>query len=109
GGSGFDLASYAGSRAGVSVSLLNFTAFGGDAGGDTLYNIEGLIGSGSGDSLAGDDYANRLEGGAGSDGLNGLGAADRIYGGRGSDFIVGGEGDDHLFGGDGNDQLVSGT
>src|SRR5687768_13954237 len=45
GSSRFDLASYRGSDRGVSISLESFGAEGGHAQGDTLYSIEGLIGS----------------------------------------------------------------
>src|SRR5690606_17699260 len=60
GGSGFDVASYAGSSAAVDVRLNNGTATGGDASGDVLSNIEGLIGSDFADILKGDGGANLL-------------------------------------------------
>ena len=49
---------------------------GGDAEGDTLTNIENLIGSDFNDYLAGDGGDNRLTGGAGQDTLDGGGGVD---------------------------------
>jgi Ca2+-binding RTX toxin-like protein len=53
GGIGFDAASYAGSSAGVIVSLAIGAGTGGDADGDTLTEIEDLIGSDHADILTG--------------------------------------------------------
>src|SRR4051794_11816605 len=55
GSSGFDYAGYRSSSAGVAVWLDEFHAAGGDAAGDHLYSIEGLIGSAFADGLVGDD------------------------------------------------------
>ena len=49
---------------------------GGDAQGDTVINIENLVGSAYADTLAGNDIANHLDGGEGDDRMEG--------GGRGS-------------------------
>lgn len=62
---GTDTASYAGSSAAVTVTLPN-TASGGDAQGDTLANIDNLIGSSNVDTLTGDIYPNVIDGGAGA-------------------------------------------
>ena len=62
-----DTASYAGSSEGVRVDLAAGIASGGDADGDTLLNIENLIGSANADTLAGDGGANRIDGGGGAD------------------------------------------
>lgn len=94
GGNGFDLASYAVSKAAVTVDLGQNVVSGGDAEGDTLVSIEGVIGSKFADLLAGDKHGNRLEGGAGDDAL---------FGGEGDDTLVGGAGADILDGGDGID------
>ena len=113
GGPGIDTASYASSTDGVIVSLmpdpitgmgfgLLFAIYGGDGGGDTLYQIENLVGSGGYDSLVGDDNANIIDG---------LGGGDQITGYGGSDQLLGGEGRDRLDGQDGvggNDLLVGG-
>ncbi|MGL4960181.1 MAG: calcium-binding protein [Inquilinus sp.] len=85
GGSGIDTASYDGSAAGVSVSLLTGTGSGGDAQGDTLDGIENLSGSQANDSLAGNAGANTLQGGDGNDVLRGEAGADRLDGGAGID------------------------
>lgn len=110
GGDGFDLASYAASTAGVNVSLEYGTASGGHADGDTLYGIEGLIGSGFDDTLAGNYFDNALYGGSGNDLLSGGYGNDTISGGTGDDRIIGGEGNDLLTGGSGNDifELIDG-
>lgn len=64
---GLDIASYAVSLAGVYVDMSTWTAFGGDAEGDTFSYIEGLRGSKFADEFKGDSGANRLEGGDGDD------------------------------------------
>ena len=72
GGTDTDTASYEGSSAAVTVSLVaGATNTGGDAEGDTLSNIENLTGSAHDDSLTGNDFGNDLSGGAGADTLNG--------------------------------------
>lgn len=67
GGSGTDTATYAASAAGVVVSLTTGTGAGGDAEGDTLTNIETLIGSDFDDILEGNSGTNVLTGGTGID------------------------------------------
>jgi Ca2+-binding RTX toxin-like protein len=71
GDAGFDLASYAGAVSSVVVSLASGTGTVGEAFGDVLIGIEGLIGSGNDDTLTGDANANLLRGAAGSDALTG--------------------------------------
>jgi serralysin len=78
GGEGFDYASYSDSSAGVTVSLATGTASGGEAAGDTLFDIEGLYGSAHADTLIGNDLANFLGGGGGADTLEG-GLGDDTY------------------------------
>ncbi|MEO5374344.1 MAG: cadherin-like domain-containing protein, partial [Alphaproteobacteria bacterium] len=85
GGTGNDTASYAGSGAGVAVSLATGVGSGGDAEGDRLSGIENLIGSAFADTLTGDAGANLLSGGAGDDTLNGGAGADTLDGGTGDD------------------------
>jgi Ca2+-binding RTX toxin-like protein len=68
---GVDTASYAGSASGVTVNLGTGVASGGDAQGDTLVDIDGLIGSAFADVLTGDAGDNRIAGGAGADVLDG--------------------------------------
>ena len=77
GDAGVDTAVYTGSLAGVTVDLATGSASGGDAAGDSLTEIENLVGSDHGDSLAGDSGANLLEGGLGNDSLGGGAGNDR--------------------------------
>jgi serralysin len=106
GGTGFDTASYFYSPAGVVVSLIGDTAYGGDATGDELNNIENLIGSGHGDTLFGDNFSNELSGLDGNDNLKGFGGGDHLLGGRGDDYLDGGADADVMVGGEGNDTYI---
>jgi Ca2+-binding RTX toxin-like protein len=108
GDDGRDTVSYAGSTAGVAVTV-NGSGIGGDAQGDTLVNIEDLIGSNQNDTLTGSSAANFLYGGAGGDSLNGEGGADSLFGGIGSDSLSGGAGIDTLYGDADNDLLNGGN
>ena len=83
GGGGNDTASYAGSSAGVTVSLTSGTGVGGDAAGDTLSAFSNLTGSALNDTLTGNLNANTLDGGAGDDILIGGAGADALIGGTG--------------------------
>ncbi len=83
GGAGLDFASYQGAASGVTVSLLDGAGTGGDADGDTLTGVEGLIGSDHADILTGDDDDNIIEGGAQAFGVEG-------------DILIGGDGQDTL-------------
>jgi Ca2+-binding RTX toxin-like protein len=95
GGVGFDTVSYVGSAVGVSVNLLTGTAAGGDARGDHLSNIEGLVGTVVRDTLVGDDGANVLNGLIGRDTLTGNGGNDTIQmAGAGPAVIDAGSGND---------------
>ncbi len=88
GGGGVDTADYSASAAAVTVSLGTGKGLGGDAEGDTLSGVENLIGSVLGDTLIGDNNANRLDGSDGNDLLNGDGGADRLVGGAGNDTVT---------------------
>ncbi|MGC5198362.1 VCBS domain-containing protein, partial [Aphanothece microscopica] len=94
GGDGFDIIVYAGIAAAVSVDLGAGTAVGGDATGDTLRAIEGVIGGRGDDSLVGSTDANRLAGANGADTLRGLEGDDTLIGGAGADILDGGSGND---------------
>ena len=118
GGSGFDVVSYHSSRSSVAVSLARGIGSRGDAAGDRLVSVEGLIGGDGSDTLTGGDAGNRLSGrsgadrlygGGGSDSLAGDAGADRLYGGNGNDRLYGVEGADLLYGGDGADRLYAGA
>jgi Ca2+-binding RTX toxin-like protein len=100
---GSDAASYEGSSAGVWVDLANSYGSGGDAEGDTLYDIENVYGSSFDDTLIGDANANVLLGFDGHDGLRGGAGDDSLKGGAGNDYLDGGQGADKLVGGEGVD------
>jgi Ca2+-binding RTX toxin-like protein len=103
GDSDLDFASYESSPAAVTVRLSGVgtdtqtaIATGGDAAGDTLVGIEGLIGSKFNDTLTGNSQNNILAGGLGNDILDGKGGVDTVDYSR-----------DHFFdGGDTADQVV---
>ena len=65
GGAGRDTASFEDATAPVTVDLTAGTASG--EGGDTLSDVEGVIGSPQADSITGDAGANTLDGGGGDD------------------------------------------
>ena len=88
GGAGTDFADYSGSTAAVNVSLATGVGIGGDAAGDSVFSIEGLIGSSLDDVLSGDGNANTLIGNGGNDTLQGGLGADRLDGGAGIDFAA---------------------
>ncbi len=83
GGADMDIASYQGAESGVAVSLLDGTGTAGEADGDILTNIEGLVGSDHADVLTGDDADNILEGGSEAFGVEG----DLLVGGAGQDTL----------------------
>jgi Ca2+-binding RTX toxin-like protein len=94
--SAFDFASYESSPAAVTVRLAGVgtdaqtaVATGGDAAGDTLVGIEGLIGSKFNDTLTGNSLNNVLAGGLGSDILDGKGGVDTVDYSRDHFFDVG--------------------
>ena len=100
GGDGFDTVSYANTSLTFGVKILfdangnqlNGTA--GEALGDTLKNVEYIIGTQYQDFIEGDNGQNVLEGGAGNDLLFGFGGDDIIQGGAGADTMDGGDGND---------------
>jgi Ca2+-binding RTX toxin-like protein len=113
GGTGFDIASYKTNASDFSaalvVDLADPTQNAGDAAGDTLISIEGLMGrdaSGSVDILYGSDQAEKMWGLDGDDQLNGRGGNDTLDAGLGNDVLSGGAGKDVLKGGDGNDTYL---
>ncbi|MEJ7933551.1 calcium-binding protein [Sphingobium sp. AN558] len=109
GGNGLDLVSYETATSGVEQSI-EFGGGTGDAAGDVLFSIEGLIGSDFDDILSGNHFAgDGLFGGLGSDQLFGFDGNDNLSGGSGDDILLGGAGNDSLFGGEGNDMLSGGT
>ena len=105
GGAGQDMLWYAGSDAGVRVSLLTGRGNDGHAEGDTFSNVEGIVGSEHADSLWGSSGNDTLTGGDGDDWLDGDGGDDTLAGGDGNDGLTGGAGADSIDGGDGHDAL----
>ena len=112
GGYGFDYASYQGSASPDGVYVLLSYADGtdfGDASGDRLYQIEGVIGSAFGDILQGNAGDNVLRGGGGDDWLSSLSGDDILWGEGGNDWLEGGPGNDVLEGGAGSDTAMFGS
>ena len=103
GDGGSDTAVYLESAVGVDVNLLTGIGSGGTADGDTLTDVENLVGSLFDDDLTGDDERNLLQGGTGLDELVGNGGNDTLEGSIGDDWLVGGAGADTLTGGNGSD------
>jgi Ca2+-binding RTX toxin-like protein len=85
GGTGNDTATYASSNAAVAVNLATGLGNGGFAQGDTLVNVENVVGSAFNDALIGNAGANKLIGGDGNDNLTGGAGADELIGGEGHD------------------------
>jgi len=90
---GFNIVSYATATSGVNASITGNSdnSMGGGGRFDTLYNIQGVIGSRYDDYIIGElnnPSANSLSGGAGSDTLDGRGGADTLAGGAGYDVFV---------------------
>lgn len=90
GGSGNDTAVYS---FGVTVNLATGIGQFNDAAGDTLSNINNLLGGDPADTFIGNILGNVLNGGGGSDHLTGGGGKDTLIGGLGTDTLVG-DGDD---------------
>lgn len=110
GGDGIlDVANYEGSSAAVTINLETGAASGGDAEGDTITNIENLVGSSHSDSLTGNWADNIIEGGDGADVIYGGAGHDAIDGGTWWDTIHAGDGNDIVWGGDGRDTVSLGN
>jgi len=101
---GFDTVDYSDSGEAVDVRLYRGTQRGGDAEGDILRTMEGVIGSEFDDLIRGDDGKDvTLDGRGGADVLVGYDGDDTLYGGDGEDRLIGDEGNDFLQGGAGSD------
>lgn len=86
GGDGFDYARYDfGVQVNTTVSLQNNNSNTGDAVGDVLISIEGIVAGSGNDTVIGSAVANNLQGNQGNDNLWGLGGADVLIGGDGID------------------------
>lgn len=106
GGAGFDYTRYDTAATGVTVDLAGDVANTGDAAGDDIFGIEGIVGSAFADALYGDDNANTLQGQDGDDALQGGAGDDNLQGGNGGDRLTGAEGADALDGGSGLDYAI---
>ncbi len=109
GGAGTDSVDFRGSHAAVTVDLLSAPGEGGYAAGDSLINVENLIGTEYDDRLLGDAKANALFGERGADILDGRDGNDLLDGGIGDDALHGGEGNDRFLGGTGADAHDGGS
>lgn len=87
GGDGTDTADYSLAMAGVVVDVASGATDDGDAGVDTLVDIENLTGSAFADTLYGDAGVNVLNGGSDNDVLVGRGGNDTLHGGAGYDLV----------------------
>jgi serralysin len=103
GGADVDAVDYSTAAQAVRVFLNSGTATNNGFGGvDTLSNVEGVIGSTFNDTIYGDRFSNRLQGGDGADVLVGLGGDDLLDGGAGGP----GNTFNEMIGGEGNDEYI---
>jgi Ca2+-binding RTX toxin-like protein len=105
GGGGEDWVTYVASAAGVTANLTTGFGAGGEAAGDSYYNIENIEGSAFADVLIGNAGNNKLFGNGGDDQLTGGAGNDQLLGGEGHDVLRGGSGADVLDGGAGLDTV----
>jgi len=96
GENGIDTITYENSKNLVKINLTNKTASYGEAEGDTIINIENIIGSQFNDEIIGNDLNNYLTGKSGDDRIEGRSGNDIIEGGLGADIILGGDGFDYF-------------
>ena len=108
GGAGIDTVEYRPEKGldYVIVDLEDFTANGGAAQRDRLYNIENVITWRGDDHVAGSEADNVIETKAGDDTLIGRGGDDMLFGGQGKDLLIGGAGADLLDGGNSRDMVL---
>lgn len=104
-----DRATYENSLAGIQINLKNGTGHGGEAEGDTLRNIERVLGTDFADTLIGNDKGVVLDGEDGNDIIRGGAGDDGLYGGYGDDVLDGAAGDDHLSPDVGSDRIDGGS
>ncbi|MGO1079696.1 beta strand repeat-containing protein [Inquilinus sp. CA228] len=105
GGDGIDLVSFYGATAAVTVLLSSGQGLGGDAQGDTYFDIENVNGGKGADQIRGAGDANVLNGYEGNDDLSGSSGNDTLLGGDGDDTLRGGAGADRIEGGAGIDTV----
>jgi Ca2+-binding RTX toxin-like protein len=100
---GADTAYYGDANGGVTLSLADGKGTGGDANGDTFFDIQNVTGSAFADTITGNDSDNQIDGGDKGDTLFGRGGDDTLNGDKGDDFLIGGSGADTLNGDAGSD------
>lgn len=88
GGAGRDNVYYIRSTEGVTVNLASGVGIGGEAQGDTLTNVENVVGSQLDDILIGDAGINNLQGRDGDDVLSGGAGDDILRGFEGADTFL---------------------
>ncbi len=88
GGDGWDYSRYTRSDVGININLRTGIHTGGDAEGDTLLNIEAIVGSQHNDILIGGSSNDFLRGENGDDDLSGGNGRDQLYGGNGADDFI---------------------
>ena len=103
---GSDILSYRNSAEGIFIKLGGDSQSGGDAQGDVLINIDGIMGSDHDDIMFGTDADEALLGGDGDDFLSGAGGKDEIFGGLGNDTFLYASGVMTLFDAEGSDTLI---
>jgi Ca2+-binding RTX toxin-like protein len=106
GGAGFDFARYDLASSGVVVDLSSDHPSSGEAAGDDIFGVEGVVGSIFDDELYGDADANDLRAVDGNDFVHGNAGNDSLVGGTGNDTLDGGVGADRLEGGSGSDIFI---
>jgi serralysin len=94
GGDGFDTVSYEAETIAATINLADQTKNAGSAAGDTISQIEAVVGTRFADTMIGDSGRNVLNGGDGNDRLFGQGGDDVLLGGSGADRLNGGVGYD---------------
>lgn len=87
GGAGFDTVDYSTATQSISVDLALNAGAGGDAQGDTFFDIEIILAGAGDDTLIGNSAVNRLAGADGDDVLEGGAGADTLDGAAGIDTV----------------------
>lgn len=106
GGGGIDTVDYALATGAVVVDLaLGLGSHAGDLG-ESIVNVEAVIGSAFADGLSGGNASETFLGGAGNDVLSGFAGSDDLRGDAGNDRLTGGTGADLLTGGLGSDRFM---
>jgi Ca2+-binding RTX toxin-like protein len=82
GGNGIDTVNYVASGLAININLATNTLSGGDAQGDTLTNVEIIVGSNYNDIFVGNSADNSFEGGVGADNIDGGAGFDTARYGR---------------------------